>query len=195
MSPLRLAFMIRSVYDVLPSRTYLQKWGIVQDASCSLCGCSQSLRHVLSSCSYAFAHERYMAAQSSLADRARGRETAPARRIYFLREGSSQHRKEKNDKQRRDLLSKAKDWEDRMDLSNALNRDRYLDLTMDLEARGYGAHLFAIDVGARGLVGRSMYAFLRAIGLSNRQTKHFVKELSEAAESASHWIWTTKDRK
>ena len=28
-----------------------------------------------------------------------------------------------------------------------------------------------------------------------RRTKHFVKELSEAAESASHWIWTTKDRK
>ena len=86
-------------------------------------------------------------------------------------------------------------WEDRMDLSNALKSDRYLDLTMDLEARGYGVHLFAIEVGARGLVGRSTYAFLRAIGLSNRQTKHFVKELSEAAESASHWIWTTKDRK
>ena len=184
-----------------------------------------------------------MAAQSSLADRARGGKDgmlpAPARRIYFLREGSSQHRKEKNEKQRMDLLFKAKDWEvravlqgerhchkvlqesgkrpelvlastatdsfmlveltvpweDRMDLSNALKSDRYLDLTMDLEARGYGVHLFAIEVGARGLVGRSTYAFLRAIGLSNGQTKHFVKELFEAAELASRWIWTTKYRK
>ena len=59
MSHLRLAFMIRSVYDVLPSRTNLQKWEIVQDASCSLYGCSQSLRHVLSSCSYALPHGRY----------------------------------------------------------------------------------------------------------------------------------------
>ena len=250
MSPLRLAFMIRSVYDVLPSRTNLQKWGIVQEAGCSLCGCSQSLRHVLSSCSYALAHGRYtwrhnqvlqvvLEAARTACSQANARETAPARRIYFLREGSAQHRKEKNEKQRRDLLSKAKDWEvsadlqgerhchkvlqesgkqpdlvlastatdsfilieltvpweDRMDLSNALKSDRYLDLTMDLEARGYGVHLFAIEVGARGLVGKSTYAFLRAIGFSNRQTKHFVKELSEVAESASHWIWTTKDRK
>ena len=80
-------------------------------------------------------------------------------------------------------------WEDIMDLSNALKSDRYLDLTMDLEARGYGVYLFAIEVGARRLVGKSSYAFLRAIGLS----KHFVKEMSEAAEP--HWIWTTKDRK
>ena len=70
-----------------------------------------------------------------------------------------------------------------MDLSNALKSDQYLDLIMDLQARGYDVHLFAIEVGARGLVVRSKYAFLRAIGLSNRQTKHFVKELSEAAES------------
>ena len=97
MSPLRLAFMIRSVYDVLPSRTNLQKWGIVQDASCSLCGCSQSLRHVLSSCSYALAHGRYtwrhnqvlqivLEAARTACSQANARETAPARRIYFLRE-------------------------------------------------------------------------------------------------------------
>ena len=34
-----------------------------------------------------------------------------------------------------------------MDLSNALKSDRYLDLTMDLEAIGYGVHLFTIEVG------------------------------------------------
>ena len=48
-----------------------------------------------------------------------------------------------------------------MGFSNALKSVRYLDLTMDLEVRGYGAHLFAIEVGARGLVGRSTYAFPR----------------------------------
>ena len=127
---------------------------------------------------------------------ANARETASARRIYFLREGSSQHRKEKNENQKRDLLSKAKDWEvsadlqgerhcrkvlqesgkwpdlvlasatdsfilveltvpweDMMDLSNALKSDRYLDLTMDLEARGCGVQFFAIEIGDRGLAG------------------------------------------
>ena len=112
MSPLLLAFMIRSVYDALPSRTNLQKWGIVQDASCTLCGCSQSLRHVLSTCTYALAHGRYtwrhnqvlrivLEAAKTACSQANARETAPARRIYFLREGSSQHRKEKKEEQRK----------------------------------------------------------------------------------------------
>ena len=113
--------MIRSVYDVLPSRTNLQKWGIVQDASCSLCGCSQSLRHMLSSCSYALAlvHQVLqivLEAARTPCSQANAGETASARRIYFLREGSAQYRKEKNEKQRRDLLSKAKDWEVSADL-------------------------------------------------------------------------------
>ena len=136
---------------------------------------------------------------------ANARETAPARRIY-LREGLAQHRKEKNKKQRRDLLSKAKDWEvsadlqgerhchkvlqesgkqpdlvlastatdsfilvestvpweDRMDLSNALKSDQYLDLTMDLEARGYGVHLFAIEVGVHVRLSQSDRPFQQA---------------------------------
>ena len=127
MSLLRLAFMIRSVYDIFPSRINLQKWGIVQDASCRLCGCSQSLRHVLSSCTHALAHGRYtwrhiqvlqivLEAAKTVCSQENARETASARRIYFLREGSSQHRKEKNEKQRRGLLSKAKDWEVSADL-------------------------------------------------------------------------------
>ena len=67
-----------------------------------------------------------MVTQSGLADRARGskmacsqanaHETASAQRIYFLREGLSQHRKEMNENQRKDLLSKAKDWEVTADL-------------------------------------------------------------------------------
>ena len=36
--PLRLAFAIRSVYDQLPSRDNLQKWGLVEDIKCGFCG-------------------------------------------------------------------------------------------------------------------------------------------------------------
>ena len=37
---------------------------------------------------------------------------------------------------------------------------------MDLEAKGYRTDLFPIEVGARGVVGRSTYAFLAKIGRS-----------------------------
>ena len=36
MSPLRLAFAIRLVYDQLLSRDNLQRWGLVEDAKCGL---------------------------------------------------------------------------------------------------------------------------------------------------------------
>lgn len=66
----------------------------------------------------------------------------------------------------------------RMDLSNALKSDRYLDLTMALEARGYGIHLFTIKVGARGLVSRSTYAFLRATDRINISSKNCLRPQS-----------------
>ena len=55
MSPLRLAFAIRSVYDQLPTRDNLQKWGLVEDTKCVLCSGTETLHHVLSNCTYALA--------------------------------------------------------------------------------------------------------------------------------------------
>ena len=77
--------------------------------------------------SNALAHGRYiwrhnqvlqivLEAAKTACSQPNARETAPTRRIYFLREGLSQYRKEKNEKQRRNLLSKAKDWEVSADL-------------------------------------------------------------------------------
>ena len=58
-SPLRLAFAIRSVYDQWPSRDNLQKWSLVEDTKCGLCGGTETLHHVLSNCTYALANGRY----------------------------------------------------------------------------------------------------------------------------------------
>ena len=38
-------------------------------------------------------------------------------------------------------------WEDRLQYSNALKADKYADLSMDLEAKGYRTDLFPIEVG------------------------------------------------
>ena len=46
-------------------------------------------------------------------------------------------------------------WEDRLQYSNELKADKFADLSMDLEAKGYlRTDLFPIEVGARGIVGR-----------------------------------------
>ena len=53
--------------------------------------------------------------------------------------------------------------------SHALKADKYADLSMDLETKGYRTDLFPIKVGASGVVGSSTYTFLAKIGLSSRE--------------------------
>ena len=65
---------------------------------------------------------------------------------------------------------------------------------MDLIDKGYRVHFFAIEVGARGLVGRSSYTFLREIGLPGRERNKVMERMSKAAETASHWLWTKRHR-
>ena len=121
MSPLRLAFVVRSIYDVLPSRVNLQRWGITQDAKCTLCGESQTLRHVLSGCSYALAHGRFtwrhnqvllvaIEAIKAACSSANAQESVPQRKAYFLREGASQFARSRCRAKRRHILENANDW-------------------------------------------------------------------------------------
>ncbi|KAK3764362.1 hypothetical protein RRG08_039958 [Elysia crispata] len=59
MPPLWISFLIRSVYDLLPSNTNLVRWGKKEDPSCPLCQGRQSTYHVLSSCEIALSQGRY----------------------------------------------------------------------------------------------------------------------------------------
>ena len=84
-------------------------------------------------------------------------------------------------------------WEDRMEQNNVLKENRYSELTMDLIDKGYRVHFFAIEVGARELVGRSSYTFLREIVLPGRERNKLMERMSKAAKTASHWLWTKRD--
>ncbi|GFR96524.1 reverse transcriptase [Elysia marginata] len=50
MAPLRISFLIRSVYDLLPSNANLVRWRKKDDPTCPLCHGRQTSEHVLSSC-------------------------------------------------------------------------------------------------------------------------------------------------
>ena len=97
MSPYRLAFVIRSIYDQLPSKGNLRRWGLTEDYKCELCGESEILYHVLSNCKYV------------LNGRYRGRHNK-VRKVYFLREGFSLPYKKNKLSPRRDILAEANDW-------------------------------------------------------------------------------------
>ena len=59
MVPLRISFLIRSVYDLLPSNANLVRWGKIEDPTCPLCQGRQTTEHVLSSCKIALSQGRY----------------------------------------------------------------------------------------------------------------------------------------
>ena len=57
--PLQLSFLLRSVYDMLPSPTNLKLWKLTEDPTCPLCENIGSLRHIMSSCPTALSQGRY----------------------------------------------------------------------------------------------------------------------------------------
>ena len=57
--PLRLKFLLRSVYDLLPSPANLHRWGLVEDPICHICDKPGTMQHALSSCQTALAHGHY----------------------------------------------------------------------------------------------------------------------------------------
>ena len=59
MAPLRISYLIRSTYDLLPSNANLTRWGKRDDPTCPLCQGRQTTEHVLSSCKVALAQGRY----------------------------------------------------------------------------------------------------------------------------------------
>ncbi|CAC5397103.1 unnamed protein product [Mytilus coruscus] len=55
----KIGFLLRSVYDVLPTPTNLTMWKLIEDPSCKLCGKPENLEHVLSSRRTALKDGRY----------------------------------------------------------------------------------------------------------------------------------------
>ena len=132
MAPLRLSFIIRSTYDLLPSKANLVKWGKEEDPSCPLCQKRQSMEHVLSSCKVALADGRYtwrhnrvleevaLSIFSNLEPEAAS-ETAPAK--VFCSEGGKKKwiGRKQGALKSENVLGSATDWEIAADLPDWRN--------------------------------------------------------------------------
>ncbi|XP_060083282.1 uncharacterized protein LOC132562552 [Ylistrum balloti] len=57
--PLRIQFLLRSVYDTLPSPANLHQWGLVEEPKCQLCQERGTMSHILSACKTALTQGRY----------------------------------------------------------------------------------------------------------------------------------------
>ncbi|XP_060080104.1 uncharacterized protein LOC132559494 [Ylistrum balloti] len=57
--PLRIQFLLRSVYDTLPSPANLHQWGLVEEPKCQLCQERGTMSRILSACKTALTQGRY----------------------------------------------------------------------------------------------------------------------------------------
>ena len=121
MAPLRLSFIIRATYDLLPTGSNLYKWGLSEDTKCPLCNERQTLEHVLSACRvslgqgrYTWRHNRVLQELVAIVDRAKDkainskRVEVPPR--YFIGAGTTSNI-EIRDIPLPSLLDGANDWD------------------------------------------------------------------------------------
>ena len=247
MAPLRLSFIIRSIYDQLPTANNLTKWNLSKDTKCALCNGNETLSHVLSGCKEALASGRYTWRHNQVLQklaeavdvarkRANTKSTNHTVSTYWLRPGSTSTKPIPSTQPMESILDAAKDWTIATDLPNMRNYPdvitdsnlrpdmvltseknrtvvvieltvpyeanmsenheyklaKYEGLRHEIHSKGYKTHMFAVEIGARGLAGASAYSLLKRLGLSNQMRSRYLKQLAEAAERASCWIWTKR---
>ncbi|XP_057673103.1 uncharacterized protein LOC130904394 [Corythoichthys intestinalis] len=128
LEPFRISFLLRAVYDTLPSPSNLYRWGMREDPSCRLCGGRGTMAHILAGCKtalsqgrYRWRHDKVLQALADILEweRVKKRQTKarhmPA--IHFIKEGDKPPASRKIKKS---LLQAAQSWEMRVDLGRKL---------------------------------------------------------------------------
>lgn len=128
LEPFRISFLLRSVYDTLPSPVNLAKWGLREDPLCRLCGKRGTLAHILSGCHtaltqgrYRWRHDKVLMVVADILEQARKRPHQPQKTqipsLQFIRAGEQPTGKRKT---KNNLLHGAQGWELRADLGRKL---------------------------------------------------------------------------
>ena len=126
----QLQFLLRSVYDVLPTTTNLHKWKLTETLDCPLCGARRTLQHILSSCAIALSQGRYTWRHNNvlwkMADviekqrrEVRTQKKKPTQ-IQFVKEGETPRVNILSNNSKSGILDQAEDWQLEVDMDSKL---------------------------------------------------------------------------
>lgn len=87
------------------------------------------------------------------------------------------------------LLELTVPWEDRIDEANERKRAKYSELTSECRSNGWKTRCEPIEIGCRGFAGHSLQRVLKLLGVRGMQARRATKNILEAAEKASRWLW------
>ncbi|MGH0174060.1 UNVERIFIED_CONTAM: hypothetical protein FKN15_067039 [Acipenser sinensis] len=80
-------------------------------------------------------------------------------------------------------------WEDAVDEAYERKKLRYAQLATEAEQRGWRVWVYPMEMGCQGVVAHSTTRFRKDVGFSGQELRCTVKNLSEAGERSSNWIW------
>ena len=86
-------------------------------------------------------------------------------------------------------------YESRMEEAHIYKREKYMNLTKELENARYKAVVMPVEVGARGFVGSSVYDLLTKLSICGNKRTKALKLLAEIAENSSRWIWSRRNER
>ena len=128
MEETRLKFLVKSVYDLLPTPQNKNVWFNTEENKCLLCGGVGTLNHILSSCKvalsqgrYTYRHNKVLRVLAILLERVRIRSNASKgekkKGINFVKEGQKMKVVKKKEKS---YLDSSRDWKMQVDLDQQL---------------------------------------------------------------------------
>ncbi|XP_060076611.1 uncharacterized protein LOC132556244 [Ylistrum balloti] len=127
LEPCRIQFLLRSVYNVLPTPTNLHRWGMTENPNCPLCDQPGNLAHVLSSCNTALTqgrhtwrHNKVLRELADTLEKKRQKKKKCTKHqpyINFVRSGETTNKKAVH---QGGILDGANSWEMRVDLGQRL---------------------------------------------------------------------------
>lgn len=87
------------------------------------------------------------------------------------------------------LLELTVPWEERMEEAFERKRAKYEELAGECRSRGWRTRCNPIEVGCRGFAGQSLIRALKMLGVKGLHNRRAIKNISDAAEKASRWLW------
>ncbi|XP_035683116.1 uncharacterized protein LOC118420431 [Branchiostoma floridae] len=129
--PLKTTFLLKSVYDLLPTAVNLKRWGKRDEDRCVLCGKKGNLSHILSSCQVALSRGRYtwrhnqvlkviVNALEEVRAENKGRPGKRIQPISFVKEGEKVKNIEKRHRDQPGIMTTANDWVIQADIGKQL---------------------------------------------------------------------------
>lgn len=93
------------------------------------------------------------------------------------------------------LLELAVPWEDRMEEAQERKKSKYVELVAECRRNGRKARCEPIEVGCRGFIGKCLHRVLGLLEICGLHRRRATKNIMEAAEKVSWWLWVRRRRR